>query len=157
MKKWIASVSVVALIAVLFLMFASGPTDRQLIQAALKESIQASREGRPGGVMQYLSHNLTFNSEDTGDRMSIASYIKQAKPDITVANDEPQIDDNKAIIITPVDVDLRIGPVSMPMHIKRAEIIFAKESGTRFLIFPSPVWRIQSIRAEEVDTSQFQN
>ncbi|HZH98180.1 MAG TPA: hypothetical protein VEX38_04350, partial [Fimbriimonadaceae bacterium] len=60
---------VVAVLAVVFLGMAyaagvfGGPSDKEQIQTALDEAILASKEGRPGGVLDYLSQNFKVNEE----------------------------------------------------------------------------------------------
>ena len=66
-----------------------GPSDRELIDAAVKESVLASREGRPGGVLEYLSNSFTLNSESGLDRKEISRFIKSGKPEVVIRNPQP--------------------------------------------------------------------
>ena len=135
--------------------FVFGPSDKQLIKEALDVSIKASREGRPGGVMEHLSHSLKYNEEQVGDRTSVADYVKRARPDVIIQDPRPTISGDTAIIVSPVTVKMEMGPVSFPIQIERAVITLSKETGRKFLVFPAPVWRITSIKAPEIDVSQF--
>src|SRR5580658_486734 len=66
--------------------------DKKMIQDALSESILASKEGRPGGVMDKLSANIKYNNQDVGgSERDIARYIRSNKPDIVVENTDPDI------------------------------------------------------------------
>lgn len=132
-----------------------GPSDRQLIKEALDESVKASREGRPGGVMDYLSSSLKFNEEDTGSRSEIADYVKRARPDIVIEDTTPTISGDTATVVSPVTVTFSLGPASQPVRIERVEITLAKETGTRFLILPAPKWRIRDVKTSQVDMAQF--
>ena len=157
MKKAALAVGAVALLGVLVLPFLFAPSDEQLIGEALKESISASREGRPGGVMEYLSSSLKYNNEDVTDRMGVADTIKRAKPDVVVQDPRPVIQGQTATIVSAVTVNMDVGPISFPIEIKRAVITFTKETGRKFLVLPAPIWRISSISADEVDLSQIMN
>ena len=156
MKKGFILAGVLALIGALFAPFVFAPSDEQMIKDALNESIKAGREGRPGVVMEYVSRSFKYNDEEVNDRMSMANYIKSAKPEVTVLDPRPTIQGNTATIVSAVDVNLAIGPVDFPVHLDHAEITFAKETGTKFLIFPSPTWRITNIKAEAIDLSQLE-
>ena len=154
MKAIAICLALLAVFGIMAVPFLFGPTDDQMIRDALKESIKASREGRPGGVMEYLSNSLKYNDEEATDRTSIADYIKRAKPEVSVDDPTPRISGESAMVVSPVTVNLTYGPVSFPVRIEHAEITFAKETGRRFLVLPAPVWRIRSIKADEVDVSQ---
>lgn len=157
MKKIAIGVGVFALLLALAAPFVFAPSDKDLISEALKESIKASREGRPGGVMEYLSGSLKYNQESVSDRGSVADYIKMARPDVIVEDPRPTITGDTATITSPVTVSMEVGPMSFPMRIERAVITFSKETGRKYLILPAPVWRITSISAPEVDMSQLAN
>src|SRR4051812_25538220 len=98
---------VVALILLRVTIFAPQPDDQALIQNALKDSIEASKEGRPGGVLDFLSSKFKINSESPG-RFDIAKFIREHKPDITVYNTKAIISGDTARIETPVEVKLSV-------------------------------------------------
>src|SRR3712207_3308413 len=62
------------------------PDDQTLIAQALDESIEASKEGRPGGVLDLLSEELKLNEQQVGTKRQIADYIRRFRPEVTVEN-----------------------------------------------------------------------
>ena len=54
---------------------AFGPSDQKMIREALDQAVLASREGRPGGVMDYLSNKFAVNSESITSGQ-VANFIK---------------------------------------------------------------------------------
>lgn len=155
MKKWIIGSAVVVLLALLAAPMIFRPSDDVLIKEALDESVKASREGRPGGVMDYLSSSLKFNDDDSASRGEIAQYIKRAKPDIVIANPAATINGETASVVSPVTVTFSWGPVSKPIQLDNVEILLAKETGTKFLVVPTVKWRIREIKAPEADVTEF--
>lgn len=123
-----------------------GPSDRELIQIALKDAIQASREGRPGGVLDFISKRFEVNGEQYGTR-DISKTIKDMKPDVEIERVEPTISGDAATITSPVRLSVSLPPVGM--NISSVTIHFARENGTKWLIFPTKKWRM--VRVEIPD------
>jgi hypothetical protein len=119
---WGGGALVLALIGMFVASLLNQPSDKQLILQALDESIAASRAGRPGGVLEYLSRNLTWNGDEGVNRMEIADYIKRAK--------------------------LSMLGQSMEETLDRVTITFAAESGTKNLVIPVRKWRIIKVDVE---------
>jgi hypothetical protein len=143
MKVWIGIAAVVAAVA-LYMGFAPGPPDREQIQQALKNSVKASKEGRPGGVLEYLSDNFTINNvQYNPNDMAVAKAIKQYRPDVTVTNNEPQINGDKATITS--NVRLSIPLVGRGVDIPQVTFTFQKQKGTKWLVFPSKDWKLQQV------------
>lgn len=141
---------VVALIAVLVLRSTLfGPNDRQLIDSAIQESIQASRDGRPGGVLEYLSQSFRINDQDPGSRRNIAQFIKQSKPEVKLSTYEPVIDGNTASIVTDAAVNIDYLGMKMDGTLKNVKIVLQKEQGTKWLVLPDRQWRIVSVTAPQ--------
>ncbi len=145
---WGGGALVLALIGMFVASMLNQPSDKQLILQALDESIAASRAGRPGGVLEYLSRNLTWNGDEGVNRMEIADYIKRAKPEVTVMHREVVLDGDTATITTPVNVKLSMLGQSMDETLDRVTITFAAESGTKNLIIPVRKWRIIKVDVE---------
>jgi hypothetical protein len=156
-KRVWAIVAIVAVAGVLLLLRSSlfGPSDRQLIREAVEQSAQASREGRPGGVLEYLSKSLTFNDIPAESRAEIAKFISQSKPEVEIRNPEPVISGNTAEIVTPVQVKFSYLAFSFDQEIPNVRIVLQKEAGTKWLIVPTKKWRIVSITAPEISASEF--
>lgn len=120
------------------------PDDPKLIQDALNDAIQASRDGRPGGVVELFSDNLKLNNVDVGgNERQITDFIRRQKPDIQFSNTHAQITGNEARIVSPVSLDLG---VLGKRNIKDVTLIFKKEDGADFLIIPTSKWRLTEVR-----------
>lgn len=141
--KWI--VGVLAAIVVLVgagagLGLFGGPSDKELIKVALDEAIQASKEGRPGGVLELISQRFAVNGESYGTR-DISKTIKDMKPDVAISNPEPTVKGNSATITSGVNLSV----MAMTTNIPDVTLKFAKESGTKWLIFPTKKWRLVEV------------
>lgn len=146
---------VVALIAVLVLRSTLfGPSDKQLIDTAIKESIQASREGRPGGVLEFLSQSFTINEQEPGSRRNIAQFIKQSKPEVSLAAYEPVIQGDSATIVTDATVNIDYVGMKMDGTLSNVRIVLQKEQGTKWLVLPDKQWRIVSVTAPQETVDQ---
>ncbi|HRF58746.1 MAG TPA: hypothetical protein PLH94_02395 [Fimbriimonadaceae bacterium] len=155
-KKVLAIVGlVVGLIAILVVRSTLfGPSDRQLIDQAIQESIQASRDGRPGGVLEYLSQSFKLNDQDPGSRRNIAQFIKQSKPEVTLAAHEPVIEGDMASIVTDAQVNVDYLGMKMDGTLQGVRIVLQKEQGTKWLVFPDKQWRIVSVTAPQETVDQ---
>lgn len=119
-----------------------GKSDKELIQVALDEAIQASKEGRPGGVLDFISRRFEVNGEQYATR-DISKTIKDMKPDVEISNPEPTISGDTATITSPVRLSVSLPPVGMDLN--QVEIHFAKEMGTKWLVFPTKKWRMTKV------------
>ena len=89
---------------VLRVIFAPKPDDQKLIREALAASIDASREGRPGGVMDKISEKFNINGMQPGSRWDIAKFIRDSKPEIVVENTTALVEGDTARITSPVQI-----------------------------------------------------
>ncbi|MFX8820935.1 hypothetical protein ABTM55_19390, partial [Acinetobacter baumannii] len=80
-----------------------GPSDENLIREAVTRSIEASREGRPGGVIDYISDRFAVNGDQPGTS-AIARFIRESKPEVTIDSYKPLVNGDQALITTPVKV-----------------------------------------------------
>lgn len=148
MVRKVLVVSCVVLVAALVgIFYATAPSDEQLIERALEEAIVASKEGEPGGVLEHLSRSMVYDGQQVLDWNKVSQYIKAAKPIIVVDASRPRIDGDQAIIVADIEFKAGFQAFSIDNSIDNVEIRFAKESGTRWLIFPSPHWRIIEVSA----------
>lgn len=141
MKK-LGIVVVLVLVGIGIWAFKPGPSDAELIKTALKESIEAGKEGRPGSVLDLLSRNFTVNEEFAGGRANIAKFIRDSKPNLTIEDTEPVVTGETASINSPARIELRFPAVGF--NVREVNLKFRKESGTSFLIFPTKVWKLES-------------
>jgi hypothetical protein len=124
--------------------------DRKMILDALAESIKATKEGRPGGVMDKLSANIKYNNQDvSGNDRDIARYIRDNKPDIVVENTDPDVKGDEATIVSPVTMKLSFLGQSVDKEMKDVTLIFRKEADRDFLIFPTTRWKLAEVRVPD--------
>lgn len=135
--------AIVALIAAFFLT-EDRRDDVELIREALNESIQASREGRPGGVMELLSDSFRLNDESP-QRRQIADFIKRSRPDVEIPRFDPVINGDVATAVTPVKVKASFLGQSMEQEFQNVKVTFNREAATRWLFFPTRKWRLTRV------------
>jgi hypothetical protein len=131
------------------------PNDQVLIELALAESIQASKEGRPGGVMDKLSSQLRFNEVDaSGNRRQIADYIKNNKPDVTVLNKTAVVTGDEARIVSPVEVSINfLG--ERKFQLNEVTMVFRREPDRAYLIIPTSKWKLAEVRVPDASLADF--
>jgi hypothetical protein len=141
---WIG-VAVVALVVLRLTVFADRPNDQKLIQQALADSIQASKEGRPGGVMDKISEKFNINGMRPGSRWDIAKFIRDSKPDVVVENTQAFIDGDKAQITSPVQIKMSFLNQKWDRRVNNVTIVFEKEDGRKWLVIPTRQWRLTDV------------
>jgi len=148
--KWLLVVVglLVVVVGVKAFLTMRGPSDDVLVKQALDEAIKASKEGRPGGVMDYLSDSLTINAESP-TRRKIADFIKQSHPEIQVQNSEPVIRESEgtAQINSPVHIKLTmpLGGSTVERTIPNVTLRFQREDAREWLIIPTRQWRLKEV------------
>lgn len=155
--KWIGGIAAALLVLVVVrVITASHVSDAELIRNSLDESLRAGREGRPGGVLEFLSRSLTVNDGESVSRRQIARFVRDSKPKVTVENRKPVIspDGETAVILTNVSVNVDYLGMKLDRELPNVEINFRKEPDTQFLVFPATKWRIVSVTAPTLDMSQ---
>lgn len=131
---------------------ANQPDDPKLIRQALDRAIQASREGKPGGVLDLLSKDLKLNDTDVGiHRADINKFIREQKPDLVVLDPTPKIIGEEARIVSPVELDLGI---LGKRNLSQVTLIFKKEDATEYLVFPVRAWRLTEVRAPDTAVNE---
>jgi len=135
---------VVALVVLRLTIFAPQPDDQKLVADALTQSIEASKEGRPGGVLDILSSKFRINNQDPG-RVNIAKFIRDSKPDVEVANMQAVVSGDTARIDSPVHVKAHFLTQQFDQQIPNVTFVFKKEEGTRYLVIPTTEWHLTDI------------
>lgn len=144
-----AFVGIAALATILRLtLFADRTPDRILIQQALKESIEAGKEGRPGSVVELLSREFEVNGYKPG-ASEVSRLVKQYKPEVEVLNQEPSVLGDRADLVSPVRLKLKVAVASQSFDIKDVKFQFEKEHGTQWLFFPTKEWKLRSVELPE--------
>ena len=133
-----------ALLVLRLTVFAPQPDDQQLISQALQDSIQASKEGRAGGVLDILSQKFRINDQEPG-RFDIAKFIRERKPDITVYNNHAVVSGDTARIDTPVEVKLSFLNQNFDQRIDNVTLVFQKEEAHRFIVIPTTAWHLTDV------------
>jgi hypothetical protein len=154
MKKPILVIAAIlaVLVGVRVVMGLAPQDDKKLVREALAESIKASREGRPGGVMDKISDKLTVNGDQRVSNPQIADWIRNSKPDIVVQKQDPVIIGEEAQITSPVRVKLQLpigNGTAFDQTISDVTLVFAKESATDWLIIPTTKWRLREVKLPE--------
>jgi hypothetical protein len=152
-KRIIAISAAVSVLIALAWPFFNRPTDQELITQAIESAAEASSDGKPGGVLEYLSRSFEINGAAPGSRGEIADYISQVQPDFTIDKTDADIDGDNAKVITKVEVAI-MGGMGGRINIDPINIHLRRETGWTF-IFPTDKWRIVSIEAPSFDPKQF--
>ena len=135
---------VVALVILRFTLFAPQPNDQQQITQALNDSIEASKEGRAGGVLDLLSAKFKVNDQEP-NHFDIAKFIRNNKPDITVYNTNAVINGDTARIDTSVEVKISILKQDFDQKIDNVTLVFQKEDARKFLVIPTTAWHLTDV------------
>ena len=120
------------------------PSDQELIRETLAEATRNGKEGKPGGVLDYLSGGFKIGDYEP-DSADISAFIKTQKPEVTVLEPNPVIRGEVAEIISPVEVRFGIGNIGAAQTIEGVRVVLHKESGMRYGIFPTPRWKIVEV------------
>ncbi len=126
------------------------PDDKTLIQQALAEAIKASKEGRPGSVIDKLVDNFTVNGTETSKRQ-IADFVKNNHPEVDIKDTDPLVSGDTAQITSDVAVKVQFLGNQQGLTFKDAQILFKKESAMDWLIFPTTKWSLSAVRVKEED------
>ncbi len=146
------ALGVLGLIGVGLTSLLSGGDDQKLIQDALKASIQAGKEGKPGGVMEMLSMKVKLNdTEFNGGSREIANFIKNSKPDLSFSNSKAIITGDEARIISPAHIEVQILTNKVSRDLSAVTLVFKREDDRAYLIFPAKKWKLTEVI---VDPSQ---
>jgi hypothetical protein len=137
--------------------YASRPkgSDADQVKVALDESIKASREGRPGGVLDKLSAAFQVNDQSVSSNQ-VASAIKKFQPSIEVDKPNPVVTDDVAHVISPMVVTVSLLGQSRAVTVPNVDIEFHKEAGHVWLIFPASTWRMTEIHLPPDALTQFE-
>lgn len=155
MKRILAIGALLFLVAGVFVVrgLLTQPPDKQLIEEALEEAALASREGRPGGVFDYISKGLQLNDVEVGTGRNVADYIRNAKPRVEFLNPVVEILGDDARVIS--DVTVQAFPMPQPIKVSGVTVQLAKETKMNWLVIPGKQWRIVRIDAPNTNMSDF--
>lgn len=142
-KVWfvVGAVGIVALLLYGFGIF-DRSSDSDKIRVALTRAIKASKEGRAGGVLDYMSRDFEINGMQYGGSQ-IASLIRSQKPDVEVLDVAPNVQGDSAQIVSPVN--LSINMPEMQVRLDKVTMWFSKENDPRLGIFPAKNWKLTKV------------
>jgi hypothetical protein len=148
----IAAVILVLFVARIGLSMANRPDDQKLIENALAEAVEASKEGKPGGVIDLLSNNLKVNDQDVGgNNRQVADFVRQWKPNARVLEPKAQITGDEGRIVSPVELEM----LNMKRTLNEVTLIFRKEDATEYLFIPVAKWRLTEVRVPDTSLAEF--
>jgi hypothetical protein len=129
--------------------FLNQPDDKTLITAAIKEAQSAGKEGRPGGVLEFLDlGQLKVNDmAASGTGRDISNYIKNQKPDIEFTKIEPIVTGEDARLESPATVKIGIAMLSKTVTLPNVVVNLKKVEDREWFIIPRKSWKITEIRA----------
>jgi hypothetical protein len=138
------------LIGVIIFPLFNGPTDEEMILEVLQQSADASEAGQPGGVLDALSRTITYNGRPVSDRSEVAEFIKTSHPSIDFLDLRTTIEEDEANVLADIELGMA-GGLGPKFNLNGVEIRLAKETGTKWLIIPTPKWRIVEIKTPSFD------
>ena len=154
MRNWIIASCAVVLAGLGVLFVVTAPSDEDLIREALEESVQASRDGRPGVVLDHLSRSLTFNGIPVGSRADIAEFVRKSKPDIKLGPVDPVIEGDVATVVTSVRVNVSLPGFTAEQTVPQVQIKLERQTGVRWLLLPGTKWRISEVTVPDLASVQ---
>ncbi len=142
------SIAAIAVVVLLAYKYAAlnifGPNDEQKIRASLDQMIVATKEGRPGGVFDFLGSQFKINSEQpTGGQ--IANFIKDSHPDVKVPETKPFITGDTARVTASVSVKGSYLGFSLDRSFNNVSFVFQREDAHDWLVVPYKKWRLTQI------------
>lgn len=136
---------VILVVALGFYLAGAKHDDRAEIETALKGALKASREGRPGGVVEYLASDVVVNGEHYNVNRQFDNFIRKYHPDITLGEVKPDIEGDKATVTSEIQFSVLNQSVDIP------EVTFNLErvKTRKWLVFPSQEWKLTGASAPE--------
>lgn len=118
--------------------------DATQIREALAEAVKASKEGRPGGVVDKIMENFKVNDQPFSKGL-IANFVKNQHPEVEFLDDTPMVNGDTAQLTSDVNVTL---DMFGKKELKDVQISFRKESTLEWLIIPSSKWHLSAVRVD---------
>jgi hypothetical protein len=140
----IGLLAVAAVAAIVLVSRSGGESDSEQIRQALVESIESSKEGRPGSVLDLLSKEFTLNDEAPPSVREIARIVRDARPKVEIANWTAEIRGDTAEMVTDVTLSLS-GPFQISTKLPEVHLEFEKESTVKWLVIPAKQWKLKRV------------
>jgi hypothetical protein len=127
----------------------NAPSDEQLIKEALNEAITRSKEGSPGGLLDFMSDTATVNNIEIGGmKGSIVETIRRQKPEVAFKSLEPKVNGNDATLVSPATVKLGVLNFSKTFDLPNVTIAFKKEEERTWYLVPKKSWKITNLNID---------
>lgn len=123
----------------LWIILGPQPSDQEQITEAMNNAVKASREGRPGGVVEYLADSFEVNNTKYDVSRQVADAIQKYHPDIELSTTQAKVNGDSATVST--DVKLRI--LSKSISIPDVTFKLHKDVETKWLVLPTKSWKLE--------------
>lgn len=145
-----AGVGLLTLVVINVIAVMNKPDDETQILQALEEMRIASIEGRPGGVLEYISDSiqLPVETEDQwygrSPKAQIARFLRQAEiRSVEIADTKVELHGELAQVTCSVKADLSYPAFGdVPIAFDHVVIEFRREASRRLFIVPDSTWRV---------------
>jgi len=135
------AIGALIILGLLWILLGPKPNDQEQIKEALNNAIQASKEGRPGGVLDYIADTIEVNGAKYRSGQEVANAIKKYKPDVKVQKMDPVVNGDKGTITSDVQLSIAIKTISIP----NVTFKFGKEQGHKWLVVPTNDWKLEGV------------
>ena len=136
---------VIAAAVLVFVLAGAKHDDKAEIETALKGALQASREGRPGGVVEYLASDVEVNGQHYDVNRQFDNFIRKYHPDITLGEIKPDIEGDKATVTS----DIQFSVMTQSVDIPDVTFTLKREDTRKWLVIPSQEWKVTGASAPE--------
>lgn len=135
-----------------------GPTDRQLIDRAVKQALEDSRQSKAGSVVDLLSKNLTVNEQATpSDVREVTKFIRASRPDVTLENPVPLVTGDEARIVSPATLKASILGQTLERRMGEVTLILRREDDKEWFLIPKKAWKLTEVRVPETSVADLLN
>ena len=124
--------------------------DRAEIETALKSALKASREGRAGGVIEYLTANVDVNGQAYNVNQQFANFIRKYHPDITLGECDPKIEGDNASVKS----DIQFSVLTQSIDVQQVTFTLHREKTRKWLFFPDQEWKVTGASAPDAEYQQ---
>lgn len=145
-----ACVALLVLVVINIVAVMNKPNDETQILQALEEMRVASVEGRPGGVLEYISDSIELPTQPEDQWMGrspkaqIARFLRQADiRSVEISDTKVELHGELAQVACSVRADLTYPAFGdVPIAFDRVVIEFRREASRRLFVVPDSTWRV---------------
>jgi hypothetical protein len=155
MKAQLIGAGVAAVVGVVAAAYFTEPSDDAKVRASLAEIEKSGPAGDAFGLVEELSRGLTFNGNSEVSRGEVSQWVRQGQPEIRFHRREPVLTGDEARLQTDVSVKANWMGMESGLTFEGVEMIWAKEQGWKWGVFPVSAWRLREINGESVQPSSY--